>query len=604
MPVHKLLLAAAALGLGLFASAALAIQPVVIKTSEQERQDTVRKIEAQMQKSFALLIGVSEFDSRSWPALPGVATEIAGMQALFEAKGFEIAPESHISGPLGIEDMRVRINAFIAAHKGHADHRLVIYIATHGYADPDHLQPNGKADGFLIASDAGIPDKGQVPNGFSVRDFSSALYDVDPQHIFVFLDSCFSGSMLPAPTRAGAEALANKPAEALSKETADWTLHLLSQSARMILTAGGSDQTVLDRDNPFPKAIADGLAGAADGDGDGLILGSELAQFVRGRVARETRLLNHPNDPVFAVIPRIIAPANPRPDAPPDVDYAQLGDFIFLNPGGAAPLAQAGIDERAALLAERQARLGGNEFTECVDCPTMTRLPGPAGNIALAKTETTYAEWDACFRALACRRYLPDDGFGRGDRPATNMTWLDAQDYVAWLNRSMVEGDECGDYRLPTVNEWLAAATWSSAGPVTWRAAVADSEPVCLGCGAGMDGLAAARTGSTPPDDAGLYDMIGNVWEWVDGDPVRMSLASPEGVDRAVAAADAAATETCDTNALGVSDTCSDGIVMGGSYATDANALPLRAWGPMPRTGIRRPYALPTVGMRVACTLN
>ena len=185
------------------------------------------------------------------------------------------------------------------------------------------------------------------------------------------------------------------------------------------------------------------------------------------------------------------------------------------------------------------------------------------------------------------------------------MTWLDVQDYVDWLNRSRVADAECGDYRLPTVREWLAAATWSSAGPVTWQAAVADGEPVCLGCGSGMDGLAAARTGSTPPDDAGLYDMIGNLWEWVDGDPAQMSLATPEGIDAAAAIVEAAVTDdACDADALGVSDRCGDGVVMGGSYATDANALPLRAWGQIPKTGLRRPYALPTVGLRVACTLN
>ena len=64
------------------------------------------------------------------------------------------------------------------------------------------------------------------------------------------------------------------------------------------------------------------------------------------------------------------------------------------------------------------------------------------------------------------------------------------------------------------------------------------------------------------------------------------------------------AADACNVDAMSVTDRCGDGVVMGGSYATDASALPLRAWGPLPRTGLRYPYALPTVGLRPACTMN
>jgi formylglycine-generating enzyme required for sulfatase activity len=583
-------------------TATMAIQPVIVRVTDEERNATRLAIEQQMSKSYALLIGISDFDSPVWPELYGVEDEIARMWALFEKNGFAIAPESQTSGRLSSENLQKKIADFIAAHDGKPDHRLIIYIATHGFADPDIP----RADGYLIASDSGAPDSGEIPNAYSVTKLSNALYDVDSQHIFLFMDSCFSGAMLPKPTRAASDALKTKPAEALSKATADWTLHLLSQSARLVLTAGSASQTVPDTDNPFPTAIEDALSGQADADGDGLILGSEIAQFVRGRVARETRLSGHPNDPVFAVIPRVIPPEVTRPDAPPDVDYAQLGDFIFLTPGGAAPLAQAGIDEQQAILEQRRSRLGGNDFTECVDCPTMTRLPGLEGKMALARTEVTYAEWDACFREMGCRRYLPDDGFGRGDRPAGNMTWLDARDYVTWLNETSRVDEICAGYRLPEAREWLAAATFSTAGPTTWKSAVADSEAVCLGCGAGMDGSSARRTGSNPPNDAGLYDMVGNLWEWVADDAGTMLAGDPEGVDRnaAIIPASDIQADTCNVDAMSVSDRCGDGVVMGGSYATGAEALPNRAWGPLPRTGLRYPYALPTVGLRVACTLN
>ncbi|MEQ1771502.1 MAG: SUMF1/EgtB/PvdO family nonheme iron enzyme [Devosia sp.] len=590
--------------MALVAGQAIAGPSIVPKTTEAQRDRTRDKIEAQMAKSYALLIGISEFDNPVWRNLGGVHGEMDRMWSLFEGAGFAIDPGSQVSGRMTHAELDKRIRAFRSAHDGQGDARLVIYISTHGFADPDFPRPAGEdVDGYLITSDAGVADKGEVPNGYSVREFSKTILDLDPQHVFVFLDSCFSGAMLPRPTREAATGLKDKPVDALSDATADWTLHLLSQSARMILTAGSNDQTVPDRDNPFPKAIEDALAGQADADGDGLILGGELAQFVRGRVARETRLEGAPNDPVFAVVPRVGDPAHPRPDAPPDVDYTQLGDFIFLTPGGAAPRAAAGIDQEQALLAERRKRLGGNEFTECIDCPTMTRLPGLEGDIAFSRTEITYAEWDACYRAMGCTRYLPDDGLGRGDRPAGNVTWYDASEYVDWLNAADRNRTRkvCEAYRLPQAREWLAAATYSKAGPATWEAAIADSEPVCLNCGSGMDGAAAQRTGYTPPSDAGLYDMIGNLWEWVSDDASTMDANVPEGIDRAVPAA-ATPGDTCDYDSLGPTDRCSDGVVMGGSYATEGSTLPLSAWGAMPRTGDRRPYSLPTVGLRMACT--
>ena len=115
--------------------------------------------------------------------------------------------------------------------------------------------------------------------------------------------------MLPEPTRALVEdQVPRRIGDTLSRETADWTLDLLAHNARLVLTAGSASQTVPDVDNPFAKAVVDALDGEADMDGDGLILGTEIAQFVRGRVARATRLEGHANDPVFAIVPKRAGP--------------------------------------------------------------------------------------------------------------------------------------------------------------------------------------------------------------------------------------------------------------------------------------------------------
>ena len=60
------------------------------------------------------------------------------------------------------------------------------------------------------------------------------------------------------------------------------------------------------------------------------------------------------------------------------------------------------------------------------------RIPQP---FALSKHEVTFADWDACVSAGGCNGYRPDDReWGRGSRPVINVSWADAQAYVAWLS--------------------------------------------------------------------------------------------------------------------------------------------------------------------------
>ena len=54
---------------------------------------------------------------------------------------------------------------------------------------------------------------------------------------------------------------------------------------------------------------------------------------------------------------------------------------------------------------------------------------------AVSKFEVTFDEWDACVAYGDCDSGVSDSGWGRGRQPVINVTWDDAQQYVAWLSR-------------------------------------------------------------------------------------------------------------------------------------------------------------------------
>lgn len=185
----------------------------------------------------------------------------------------------------------------------------------------------------------------------------------------------------------------------------------------------------------------------------------------------------------------------------------------------------------------------GKEFKDCADCPVMVVVPagkfamggstagleareGPGGlpsrtpphhdvtiarPYAVGKFEVTFANWDACVADGGCGGYRPnDEGWGRGNMPVMNVTWNNAQSYVQWLSRKTGK-----PYRLLSEAEWEYAARGGATGPSWWGKFSTGGNANCGGCGSKWDDKQASPTGSFSPNGYGVYDMLGNVWEWV-----------------------------------------------------------------------------------------
>jgi formylglycine-generating enzyme required for sulfatase activity len=229
--------------------------------------------------------------------------------------------------------------------------------------------------------------------------------------------------------------------------------------------------------------------------------------------------------------------------------------------------------------AQKSAAIPDTTFRDCPDCPEMVVLPlgrfvigavpgeearenAPAyfrghsvpqhsvtieHRFALGKFDVTRDEY-AQF-VLETKRpdpdtcYTPDESGGESDRKGANwhapafpqtgrdpvvcVNWDDAQAYVAWLSTKAGRL-----YRLPSEAEWEYAARGG-----TTTARYRSDRPAEL-CGyinhadldfgeahpresgvnrACRDGYGfTAPAGSFPPNQFGLHDMLGNVWQWTD----------------------------------------------------------------------------------------
>ena len=126
----------------------------------------------------------------------------------------------------------------------------------------------------------------------------------------------------------------------------------------------------------------------------------------------------------------------------------------------------------------------------------------------IGKYAVTFDEYDV-FAEDTKRKPPSDKDWRRGKRPVINVSWRDAQDYVKWLS------DKTGKrYRLPTEAEWEYASRAGTQTRYWWGDDIGVINANGLSCGSQWDGKQTAPVGSFKPNAFGLYDTVGNVWEW------------------------------------------------------------------------------------------
>ena len=454
--------------------------------------------------SHALVIGVSNY-TNGWPSLSGVQKDVKEVKAILEKSGFRVRL---VMDPTRAE-LRQAYDDFIQDHGLEPDNRLLFYFAGHGHTIKF---PDGREMGYIVPANAPDPNKderGFMGKAMGMQQIEVYARRIISKHVLFLFDSCFSGSIF-----------------ALSRAIPTVIQEKTSKPTRQFITAGTANQTVPD-ESIFRFQFVRGLQGDGDLNRDGYITATELGQFLENTVTNYSKASQTPKygkirDPfldqgdfVFSLNKKSVSPSNSAPliatsdDTKLDQERREI-----------ATARQSLEAERKKIQAERQklaslpppsppaqskpkslcpddmVQVPAGEFVAGYDDGSMDENPEHPvllESFCMDKYEVTQRAYFKLMRKNPSR-------FKGAKRPVDSVTWIEARAYCGRIGK-----------RLPTEMEW-EKATRAKVGGVYYGTRPGDEEYSWSNQNAGNK---PHKVGQKKPSALGLYDMLGNVNEWV-----------------------------------------------------------------------------------------
>jgi formylglycine-generating enzyme len=142
----------------------------------------------------------------------------------------------------------------------------------------------------------------------------------------------------------------------------------------------------------------------------------------------------------------------------------------------------------------------------------------------IGKYEVTQAQW------MTVMGSNPSHFQGCDECPVESVSWDDVQEFLSRLNQLTGK-----NFRLPTEAEWEFAARGGSIGSPSLFAGGNDLDSVAWNEYNSGDRM--HPVGLKAPNELGLYDMSGNVWEWCNdwfGDYDSTAKTNPRGPSKGI----------------------------------------------------------------------
>jgi len=152
-------------------------------------------------------------------------------------------------------------------------------------------------------------------------------------------------------------------------------------------------------------------------------------------------------------------------------------------------------------------RMGG--VTGIVSADESPRHEVQISSFIVSVNEITFAEYDRFAKSTG--RELPSSsGWDRQTHPVSNVSWDDSLGYVRWLSKQTGKR-----YRLLSESEWEYVARAGTTSSYWWGLSPGEGNAHCFDCKSELSTSKPAKVGTYQPNQFGLYDTAGNMFEWV-----------------------------------------------------------------------------------------
>ena len=480
-----------------------------------DRPARVRIIAASANAAFADRLAI-ELHARGFEIVSGEESRELNDAVVVVWSGASISSKGLIDAALGPLRDNILVPVSIGRIEPPAPFRGLPAIDLAGWSG-DRGDPRfaALADAIAQAGGPGRPPVIRAP----VTDFASAPVAPPPSEVGDLFEE-------ESALRATAPAAPRPPPRRVSPAAAVLSLGalgLLGAFAALVATRSlpppGAERAAAENDHPTTETDAPTIAHVAPADAP-----DAEEQPAEPSPAPETRADEPAEEPSGNVAPETAEPAPALRDGPVDALAA-----AETNVPPAPSLAAAPADHAGAF------------FKDCAECPEMAAIPagsflmgspanepsrneseGPQTGVRLTRPfaigtrEVTFEQWETCVADGACNAYRPPtEGWGKGRRPVIAVSWRDAQGYADWLSQKTGKR-----YRLPTEAEWEYAARAGAKTPFFFGASVSPAQAnfngrMTYGAARGINRRKTTEVASFEPNAFGLYDMHGNVWEWV-----------------------------------------------------------------------------------------